>query len=239
MTPTTPALSARDVTVTGDDGRMLLRLDRLEVAPGAALGVRGPSGAGKSTLLNALAGLQSPATGSIRWGETDIAALGEAGRDAFRRRCMGLIFQDFLLFEELSPLENAAIGAAFAPRAERAAIRSRAAALLDRLGVPRATRDVARMSGGERQRVAVARALAGAPRVILADEPTASLDRANADRLVADLLALAREGGGTVIAVSHDPAVAAAMDRVISVVDGVARDGDVAPAPPAAERAHA
>ncbi|WP_245730913.1 ABC transporter ATP-binding protein [Rubrimonas cliftonensis] len=240
---TAPALSARDVTVTAADGRLLLRLDRLDVAPGAALGVRGPSGAGKSTLLNALAGLLRPATGAIRWGGTDVAALGEAARDAFRRRFMGLIFQDFLLFEELSPLDNAAVGAAFAPRAERAAIRARAAALLDRLGVAAGARDVSRMSGGERQRIAVARALSGGPRVILADEPTASLDRANADLLIADLLALAREGGGTVIAVSHDPAVTMAMDRIVSVVDGVARDGDHAGAAvvaaPVAERARA
>jgi ABC-type lipoprotein export system ATPase subunit len=218
-----PPLSVRDLLVRAPDGRALLRVARLDLAPGEALGVRGPSGAGKSTLLHTLAGLLRAAEGSVRWGDADLAAMGEGARDAFRRRTMGLVFQDFLLFEELSPLDNAAVAAAWSPAAERAALRARAAALLARLGVPPEARSVASFSGGERQRVAAARALAADPPVILADEPTASLDRAAADRLVADLLGLARERGRSVVAVSHDPAVAAAVDRVVEVVDGVAR----------------
>jgi len=215
-----PPLSLRDVAVDAPDGRALLRVGALDIGPGEAVGIRGPSGAGKTTLLHVMAGLIRPARGAVRWGDTDLATLDEAARDAFRRRSLGLIFQDFLLFEELSPLGNAAVAAAWAPAAERPEIRARAAGLLDRLGVPPGARGVSGFSGGERQRVAAARALAADPAAVLADEPTASLDRVSADRLVGDLLALARERGRTVIAVSHDAAVIAAMDRVIEVADG-------------------
>jgi ABC-type lipoprotein export system ATPase subunit len=217
-----PDLSIRNLSVHTGDGRTILRVPALTLPAGGSLGIRGPSGAGKSTLLHAIAGLTA-AEGEVRWGETDIARLGEAERDAFRLEHMGLIFQDFLLFEELSALANAALPACFLPRQQRPAVRKRARALLERFGVPPQRRGVATFSGGERQRVAVARALSTDPHVILADEPTASLDRDNADRLVSELTALARAGGRTLIAVSHDPAVIAAMDRVVDLVDGELR----------------
>ncbi|WP_339948913.1 ATP-binding cassette domain-containing protein [uncultured Albimonas sp.] len=224
----TRALAPGDLRIEGlevraPDGRTILSVDRLRVPAGGTLGIQGPSGAGKSTLLHAIAGLVPAAAGRILWGETDLAALPEAARDAFRRRSLGMIFQDFLLLEELSPLDNAAVSAAWAPRAERPAIRARAAELLARFGAPTTARNVSALSGGERQRIAAARALARNPAAILADEPTASLDRENADRLVADLLAAARDRGRTVIAVSHDAAMMSAMDRVIQVVDGQVR----------------
>ena len=218
-----PDLAVRDLTVRTREGRVILRAERLDVAAGEALGIRGPSGAGKSTLIHAIAGLIAPATGSIRWGDLELAGLPDARRAAFRRATIGLVFQEFLLFEELTAQGNAAVAAAYAPAAERAALAARAAALLERLGIPPSARDVASFSGGERQRVAVARALAADPAVILADEPTASLDRPSADRLVADLVALARDRRRTIVAVSHDPAVTSAMDRMIEVVDGDVR----------------
>ncbi|MEC9434776.1 MAG: ATP-binding cassette domain-containing protein [Pseudomonadota bacterium] len=220
--PPVPDLRLENVEVRAPDGRAILSVPWLEAPAGAALGIRGPSGAGKSTLLLVAAGLAPVARGRVMWGEADLAAMSERERDGFRRARLGLIFQDFLLFEELTAQENAAVAAAWAPAAERAAIRARAGALLDRFGAPR-DREVAAMSGGERQRVAAARALAGDPAAVLADEPTAALDRDNADRLAGDLLALAREAGRTVIAVSHDPALIAAMDRVVQVVDGEVR----------------
>ncbi|MGF1475948.1 MAG: ABC transporter ATP-binding protein [Geminicoccaceae bacterium] len=218
-----PDLTVRDLVVQSKDGRRILEVDNLDIAEGETLGVRGPSGAGKSTLLHALAGLLRPSQGEIRWGDRNIAALSEGNRDAFRLKTMGLIFQDFLLFEELSALGNAAVSAAYATPGDRASLRQRAADLLVRLGLEAGARDVSTFSGGERQRVAVARALATDPAVILADEPTASLDRVNADRLVDDLLELARANKRSVIAVSHDPAVTGTMDRVIEVVDGRVR----------------
>ncbi len=215
------ALDIADLEVTGQGGRRILSVPALQVPAGTALAVRGPSGAGKSTLLYAVAGLVAPARGRIVWGDTDIAALDDSRRAAFRRHSVGFIFQEHLLFEELSARGNAAITALYAPRGDRRRIRDGADALLERLGLGEsAARRSDTFSGGERQRVAVARALAGNAPVILADEPTASLDRANADALADDLLRLARDDGRTLIAVSHDTALHARADRVIDVADG-------------------
>ena len=213
-------LTISDLVVRGQDDRVLLSLPRLEAEAGALIGVRGPSGAGKSTLLYAIAGLIEEATGGVRWGDVDILGLQPAARTAFRAANVGMIFQDFLLFEELDGLENAAVTALFRPRHERAALRARAADRLSRLGLMAKPRPVASFSGGERQRVAIARAMAANAPILLADEPTASLDRAAADRLIEDLVTLAREAGTTLIVVSHDPHLIARMDRVLTIQDG-------------------
>jgi putative ABC transport system ATP-binding protein len=214
-------LTVANLRVRGDGGRLILQIDGLAVRPGECVGIRGPSGAGKSTLLFALAGLAAQAEGSLRWGVTEFLALGQDARAAFRRAHMGLVFQDFLLFEELSAAANAALAGAYAPRAARPQLARRAQATLARLGLATGERrTVESFSGGERQRVAVARALANDPAIILADEPTASLDRAAADRLIDDLVALAHEGGKTLITVSHDPALHARMDRLVTIADG-------------------
>ncbi|MEW5423222.1 ABC transporter ATP-binding protein [Amorphus sp. 3PC139-8] len=218
-------LTISDLKISGDRGRIILHVDRLSIAPGEAVGVRGPSGAGKSTLLFAVAGLLPIAGGTVRWGEVELSALSDAERAAFRRQRIGMVFQDYLLFEELTPLANAGLAGAYSKRARRKPITSRAAGMLEKLGIGLdGARSVASFSGGERQRVAVARALATDPDIVLADEPTASLDREAADRLVDDLVRLAREGGKTLISVSHDPAVHARMDRMIEVVDGGLRE---------------
>ena len=214
-------LAVRDLEVSGEGGRRILSVPRLDVAAGSAVAVRGPSGAGKTTLLYALAGLVRPSAGCILWDGEDIAGLGEPARAAFRRRTVGFVFQEHLLFEELSAPGNASLAALYAAAGDRGAIRERAAAQLSRLGLDGAdARRSDSYSGGERQRIAVARALAADPDVILADEPTASLDRANADRLADDLVALARDEGRTLVTVSHDPALHARADRVLDIADG-------------------
>ncbi|MGP3698529.1 ABC transporter ATP-binding protein [Rhodobacter sp. NSM] len=216
-----PDLRVKDLVISGTDGRVLLAVPDLEVPAGSAVAIRGPSGAGKSTLLHALSGLMPVTRGRILWGGLDIAALSDEGRAAFRRERIGFVFQEHLLFEELPAAQNASLAAMYAPRAARAALRARGAEKLRSLGLdPDAIRASGSYSGGERQRIAVARALAGDPAVLLADEPTASLDRGNADRLAADLIRLSREEGRTLIAVSHDPAFHAAADRVIDLADG-------------------
>jgi ABC-type lipoprotein export system ATPase subunit len=207
--------------VTGQAGRPILSVPRLDVHAGTAVAVRGPSGAGKSTLIYAMAGIIAPTRGCIQWHDTDIAQMGDAGRAAFRRKTIGFIFQEHLLFEELSARGNAGITALYAPKRERRDIRDHADGLMARLGLGQsAARRSDTFSGGERQRIAVARALAGNPPVILADEPTASLDRANADALADDLIKLVRDDGRTLIVVSHDPALHERADHVIDVVDG-------------------
>lgn len=215
------ALSVTGLDLRAPGGRSLARIARLSIAAGSSVAIRGPSGAGKSTLLHALSGLMRPALGHVVWGRTDLTVLDDAALTRFRRDHVGLIFQDFLLFEELGALDNAAIAAAFLPRSEREALRQRAAQWLDRLGLGQAgTRRADSFSGGERQRIAVARALANDPPVILADEPTASLDRASADRLTGDLAALSQGSGRTLIVVTHDAALSDRLDRVLTMAEG-------------------
>lgn len=206
--------------------RSLLDIPSLSFAPGQTVAIMGASGAGKSTFLQVIAGLLAPTEGQIHWGGTSLTGLGPEARARLRRQSFGLIFQDFQLFPQLSAQGNAAIAAQFAPKAERAALRARAAHWLDRLGLGQAGgRSVSSFSGGERQRIAVARALAGDPPVILADEPTASLDRPAAEALGADLVALAREKGLMLVVVTHDMALAERMDRRLTLADGIiARD---------------
>ena len=215
----TPDLVVENVQVTSRGGQVLLQIPRLTVPPGQSLALRGASGAGKSTLLHVLSGLIRPAKGRVIWGGQDIATLSEDARASFRRRTLGLIFQDCHLFEELSAQANAALTAAFAPRPDRAGVRQGAAHWLTTLGLGQTGPRLApTFSGGERQRIAVARALAANPPVILADEPTAALDRTNADALGADLAALA--GQRTLIVVTHDATLAARMTRQITLADG-------------------
>ena len=210
--PTFPenALEARDLLVRYSDGYgavTALDVGELRVPAGALLAVTGPSGSGKSTLLYAIAGLLRPQRGAIRWDGHDILAQTETARDRWRRHTIGFVFQDFHLLPELTPLQNVLLPASFERWTIDAARRERAATLLERFGVPQTRRTTAVLSRGEQQRVALARALIYDPPVILADEPTASLDAA-AGAAVAELLArLSADEGRTVIAVSHDDAL--------------------------------
>lgn len=211
------SLEIEALSVASPRGRQLLSVGRLSVAPGAHIGVRGPSGAGKSTFLHAISGLLDGAEGAVRWDAQDLLSLSAERRAAFRAERVGMVFQDFMLFDELSPMANATIAGLFG---RKPGLEDAAGGLIDRLGVRAEARSVASYSGGEKQRIAVARALAGRPGIVLADEPTASLDRAAADRLIADLLAMVRESGATLIAVTHDAHLLAALDRVVTLEDG-------------------
>ena len=218
---TAPPLMVQDLQLTSQEGRILLDVQQFEVATGQSVALRGASGAGKSTLLHVLSGLVRPNRGQVVWGGQDIAALSEDARARFRRERLGLIFQDSHLFEELSAIGNAALASAFAPAADRAAIRTCASRWLRSLGLGQAgSRKVDSFSGGERQRIAVARALAANPSIILADEPTAALDRANADLLGEDLVRLASGAGRILVTVTHDDALAARMSRSVTLADG-------------------
>ena len=226
MTGAAEALRVAGLTVPGRGGRTILSVDELTVPGGQSLGIRGASGAGKSTLLYAIAGLIEGATGQVLWNGTDLLGLTADRRGAVRAAHMGFIFQDFLLFEELSGIDNASLPALFAPRAKRAAIGQRARDLLDRMGIAEPARGVDSYSGGERQRVGIARALANDAGILLADEPTASLHRDAADALIRDLSDMAGEQGKTLIVVSHDTALLDRMDRVVTVADGRIETGN-------------
>ncbi len=184
--------------------------------PGRITTISGPSGSGKSTLLYVLAGLLPPGDGRVTLNGTNLYAMSERRRDAWRRTNIGFIFQDFHLIDELSPLANATLPATFGPAP---GVRERAAQLLERLGVPAERQTIAQLSRGERQRVAVARALAFDPPVVLADEPSASLDRAATAELVSILAGLAKEGR-TVVVASHDPDIRAASHHVFHLQHG-------------------
>jgi putative ABC transport system ATP-binding protein len=192
----------------------------LDLQPGESVALLGPSGSGKSTLLNLMSGMDSPDHGVVEVANTDIGALSERDRTLFRRRHIGFVFQFFNLIPTLSVEENLLLPLELAGRIDREH-RERARALLRTVGLEgreRAFPD--RLSGGEQQRVAVARALVLRPPLVLADEPTGNLDREAGD-VVLDLLdALVREEGSTLVTVTHSRRVADRADRILVLRDG-------------------
>lgn len=202
----------------------LFAIDNFTVAQGQTLGIRGASGAGKTTLLHCLAGIEPISAGNIRWGETDINALPAGELTRWRQQRLGLVFQDFHLVEGLSALDNVLLPASF--NAWRAAprLRERAGMLLSRVGIASPDRRAELLSRGERQRVAVARALLFQPDIVLADEPTASLDPENREIIGELLCELVREHGATLIVVSHETGLLARMDRQMELRGGMLQE---------------
>lgn len=189
----------------------------LTVGRGEVVAVAGPSGSGKSTLLHLLGGLDRPTGGEIYWGGERVDHLSGEARAKLRARSLGLVFQHHYLLDDLSVLENVALPALVLGRDGRA----RARELLREVGLgARADLRPNALSGGERQRAALARALLPQPALLLADEPTGSLDRANADAVAELLVSLARAHGAGVLLVTHDEALAARADRVLHLLDG-------------------
>lgn len=213
--PLTEALSFRDAAVArrDADGRLIeiLALPQLDIPAGARLAITGPSGAGKTTLLDLACGLIRPSRGEVRWGAENLAAWPEARRDRWRRDHVGFIFQEFHLIPELSALENILLPARFGGAAIDAVRRRRALELGERIGLPDLRRRAATLSRGEQQRTAIARALLFEPRLILADEPTASLDRKSADAVIGLILECANLLNATLLVATHD---ATLMDRL-------------------------
>ena len=197
-----------------------LDIDELTIGSGAAVVVTGPSGSGKSTLLHALAGLTDHLKGTVAWSDSDLLRLSNEGRAAWRRTNLGFVFQDFHLIPELSPVDNVVLPYSFNRYRIPAEARQRASMLLDKFEVPRSRRLTSQLSRGEQQRVSLARALIFDPPVILADEPTASLDEASAARIISDLFGLARQSGKTVIVASHDPRLIAEAGECIALAHG-------------------
>jgi putative ABC transport system ATP-binding protein len=203
----------------GGDGRPFRVLDipDLTVPAGAHIGLRGPSGCGKTSLLHLMAGLILPSTGSVAWGGTVVSELPVAARDRWRRLTLGFIFQDFHLVPELDVAANITLPATFSHWRIDQTQRDRAAWLASRMGLADPHRKASVLSRGEQQRVAIARALMNRPALILADEPTASLDAEHAMTVGALLVEVAAEAGATLVCVSHDPALLARMETIISI----------------------
>jgi putative ABC transport system ATP-binding protein len=217
--PDTPALTLDGIQVAVS-GRIILDVPRLVTPVSAHIGIAGVSGSGKTTLLQVIAGLRPPTAGRVLWGDTDIAALPPQQGDAWRRATIGLVFQDFQLIPELTVLENVLLPAQFAARRIPATLQQRARDLLALVGVRASDQRVSSLSRGEQQRVAIARAVLHRPTLILADEPTASLDPANAADVVGLLISAARETGATLIIVSHDPLVLSRLDQTLPMTGG-------------------
>lgn len=224
---TAPLLVAEDLHRSFGPTRALagasLRVDRGEV-----VAVMGSSGSGKSTLLHCLAGIVRPDSGRVLFAGRDLGALSDTERSALRREAFGFVFQFGQLVPELTCLENVALPLRLGRLGRREAER-RAAEWLDRLEVAEvAGKRPGEVSGGQGQRVAVARALVTRPQVVFADEPTGALDSLNGERVMRLLTGAARETGAAVVLVTHEARVAAYSDREVVVRDGRTRDLEIA-----------
>jgi len=195
-----------------------LRNVSFQVEPGETVAIVGPSGSGKTTLLGLLAGLDRPSGGRVLLDGTDMGALSEDDRARLRREKIGFVFQSFQLIPTLTARENVAVPLDLAGTAGGAA---RAAELLERVGLAgRGHHSPAQLSGGEQQRVAVARAFIHRPSILFADEPTGNLDAATGARIIELMMELNRELGTTLVLVTHDNDLAGRARRIIRLADG-------------------
>ncbi len=233
------ALSVTNLCKTYTMGRVkvpVLRGVSLEAREGEFVAILGASGSGKSTLLHLIGGLDRPdrvprrgGTGgeqTIVYRGRDVTRMGRGALDRYRAAEAGFVFQFYHLLPELTVLQNVMIASmvryGFAFPARAAAVRAAAEGLLERVGLShRLTHRPAELSGGERQRVAIARSLINEPSMLLADEPTGNLDRANGDAILDMLLTIRAERKLTMLVVTHDAQTAARADRVVRLVDGV------------------
>ncbi|OWK33322.1 lipoprotein-releasing system ATP-binding protein LolD [Sphingomonas dokdonensis] len=220
----TPVLETRGLSrsfTQGGETIDVLRGVELAVAPGEIVALLGPSGSGKSTLLQAVGLLEGGFEGSIRIAGEEAAKLDAPGRTVVRRDHLGFVYQFHHLLPDFNAMENVVLPQLI-HGAEQATAEARATTLLTALGLGhRLTHRPSQLSGGEQQRVAVARALANRPALVLADEPTGNLDESTADRVLGEFLRLVREEGSAALIATHNERLAAKMDRVVRLHEGV------------------
>ena len=218
-----PVLLTRDLKRSFTQGDVTIEVLRgvdLEVKPGEIVALLGPSGSGKSTLLQAVGLLEGGFAGSIRLQGQEAAQLDDEGRTRLRRDLLGFVYQFHHLLPEFNARENVMIPQ-LVRDTEPEAARERAESLLGALGLSkRLDHRPSKLSGGEQQRVAVARALANKPPLILADEPTGNLDEHTADAVLAEFLSLVRGEGSAALVATHNERLAAKMDRVVRLHEG-------------------
>ena len=217
---TAPLVDVIDLqkSFTSPEGEKTLIVDvpRFQIAPGEQVAVRGASGSGKTTFLNLIAGILQADRGSVTVAGKEMTKLPESGRDRHRAQTIGYVFQNFNLLQGYTALENVMLGMMFGPGVDKA----RARQLLERVGLShRMTYRPSQLSIGQQQRVAVARALANRPKLVLADEPTGNLDQRHAGEALELIRETCRESGAALLLVSHDPAVLALFDRAEDLAD--------------------
>jgi putative ABC transport system ATP-binding protein len=190
----------------------------LHVEAGEFVAIMGPSGCGKSTLLNTLGTVDRPTGGRYLFGDRDLAALDEKALARFRGQTLGFVFQSFNLIDELTIEENVALGLAY--RKDVGDLRARVTSAMDKVSIAHRARHYPhQLSGGQQQRAAIARAIVGDPKLILADEPTGNLDTANGEQVMNILTGLNKEGA-TIVMVTHSPSHADMAKRRIDMLDG-------------------
>ncbi|WP_234262830.1 MULTISPECIES: ABC transporter ATP-binding protein [Hydrogenophaga] len=225
LTTTDPMIAVQHVSksVTDATGTLdILRDVSFELLRGETAAIVGASGSGKSTLLSIVAGLDTPSRGTVHIDGTDLFALDEDQRAALRAQKVGFVFQSFQLLGNLTALENVMLPLELAGRRDA---RTAAAAMLERVGLGQRLGHYPKvLSGGEQQRVALARAFVVRPAVLLADEPTGSLDFATGERVMALMFELNRELGTTLVLVTHDRGIAARCERRITIEAGCATE---------------
>ena len=221
---TTPVVELRDLRrsfTQGDTTIEVLRGVDLVIRPGELVALLGPSGSGKSTMLQAVGLLEGGFQGSIKIDGEETRDLPSDGRTRIRREKLGFVYQFHHLLPDFDAQENVVLPQLI-HGTSRADAEDRAASILTALGLgSRLTHRPAKLSGGEQQRVAVARALATSPHLVLADEPTGNLDEATADKVLGEFLALVRNEGSAALVATHNERLAARMDRVVRLREGM------------------
>jgi putative ABC transport system ATP-binding protein len=216
-----PLVQIRGVALTLESAAGAVNILRgvdLEVAPSETLAITGPSGSGKSTLLAVMTGLERPSEGTITVAGLDLGTMDEDALALFRRDTIGIVFQSFYLIPTMTALENVAVPLELAGNKDAFTI---AAAGLEAAGLgPRMGHYPSQMSGGEQQRVAVARAFAGVPALVIADEPTGNLDTTTGAAIVELMFSIQASQQTSLVLITHDPAIAERCDRVVHMRDG-------------------
>lgn len=221
LSPAAPIMSVRSVSKSVEQAGGVLHILRdisFDLEPGSVTAIVGASGSGKSSLLAIMAGLDVPSSGTVLVNGQDLFMLDEDGRAALRAQTMGFVFQNFQLMPNLTALENVMLPLELAGQTDA---RPRALAMLERVGLGARAHSYPRvLSGGEQQRVALARAFVQRPLILLADEPTGSLDASTGERILELLFELNIEQGATLVLVTHDEALASRCDARLRIQDG-------------------